>query len=112
MIDPLPELLIVRFNNFRGCPSQVSEYILGESGLDTLVTAMKFGPRFLKQDDPELVSISLRESWVPLEAGDVVVDDDLLPLSIFADAQAIDAQIVLLIDKEEISDAVRLLREH
>ena len=71
---------------------------------------MKFGPSLLKKYHPKLISISFGERGLALEAWNVIINYDLLPFSIFADFQAIDTQIVLLIIKEKFGNAARHFR--
>ena len=111
MLDLLPQLLIVGLNDLGGGSSQITEHIFGKSGLDSLVTAMQLGPCLLEQDDPKFISVSLRKGGVSLEARDVVIDDDFLPLAILADFKAVDAQIVLLVSQEKFLDTMRILRK-
>ena len=111
-LDTIPERFIASLDDLGRGTSQVTQDVLSKTSLDTLVTAMKFGPGFFEQDHPELISVGLGEGRLISEARDKIIDNDLFPLTILADFQAIDAQIVLLIVEEELRDASGYLREH
>ena len=44
------------------CASQVSHHIRAQAGLDSFVTSMQLGPRFLEDDHPQLVAMRAREA--------------------------------------------------
>ena len=111
-LDAIPKRFIACLNDLSWSTSQVTKDILSKTSLDTLVTAMEFGPCFFEQDHPELITVGFGEGRLISEARDIIIDNDLLPFTILADLQAIDAQIILLIVEEELGDTSGHLREH
>ena len=105
LLDTIPKRFITGLDDFSRRARQITEHILGETSLDALVTAVELGPGFFEQDDPKLITSSLGEGWVILPAWDEVIDYHFLPVSIFANPKAVDAQIILLIVNKKLLDS-------
>ena len=104
-MDTIPKRFIASLNDFGGRASQIAKHILSKAGFDALVATVQLGPCLLQKDHPQLIAMGLGESCAIFPAWDVVIDYDFLPLAIFADFHAVDAQVVLFVGKEQALDA-------
>ena len=80
-LDALPQVLFCGFDDFSWCTSKITEHVLREACLNSFIASMELGPCFLKEKHPQFVTVGLREGSLLLEAGNVVIDNDLFPLT-------------------------------
>ena len=111
-LNALPQVLFCGFDDFSWCTSKIAEHVLREACLNSFIASMELGPCFLKEKHPQFVTVGLREGTLLLEAGNVVINNNLFPLAIFADLEAINAQVILLVVKEKFGDTGGLFGEH
>lgn len=101
------DVLVISLNHLTWRSCQVVHNVLGKTGFDALVAAVELGPSLLHEDDPQLVIVSVRKVRLALHARNIIINNDLLPLSIFANFDAVNAIFVLLVLKEQFRNTLR-----
>ena len=71
-------VLIVSHKAVARRSGQVPQSVIALAGLDTLVGAVHLGPGFLKDYDPQLIAVRVREARLAITAGNEIVHNDLL----------------------------------
>jgi hypothetical protein len=80
---------------------------------DSLVIAMDLSPGLFENDDPKLVAVSLGEAWLSIDvAGNMVVNDNGLPLTVFEHPDSKHTLLIDLVRDEHALDSLGVLSQH
>ena len=102
---------MIDFDTERRCTCKIPHHVFSLTIFNALITSMDLGPCLLKYNYPELRSYSSSElgSMTTLDTGNIVVNDNFLPETIFTHPNCVHSILVFLTCHKESFNSIRML---